>query len=397
MVTFASYALAALAGLLAIPVVVLVLEIGAAIALPRRERSVRAADDPRRRIAVLVPAHNESAGLRPTLDDIKAQLRAGDRLLVVADNCSDDTAAVAAAAGAEVIGRHDPAKIGKGYALDWGLRHLAADPPEIVIIVDADCRLAEDAVDRLASACAETRRPAQALYLMSSPDRSAVNYQVAEFAWRVKNWVRPLGLSTLRLPCQLVGTGMAFPWDVIHSADLASGQIVEDLKLGLDLARAGAPPLFCPSAVVTSRFPTSVEGAGRQRQRWEHGHIGMILSVAPRLVLAAVAGANLGLLALVLDLAVPPLFLLGLLATAAVVVTGLAACAGLSSAALTISAASLIAFMLAVVLSWCTHGRDILPPRALVSIGPYVWSKLRLYRRLLSHGFVSQWIRTDRK
>ena len=108
MVTFASYALAALAGLLAIPVAMFCLEISAAIALPRRERPARAGNEPRRRIAVLVPAHNESTGLRPTIDDIRAQLHAGDRLLVVADNCSDDTAAVAAAAGAEVVARHDP-------------------------------------------------------------------------------------------------------------------------------------------------------------------------------------------------------------------------------------------------------------------------------------------------
>lgn len=397
MLIFASYALVALAGLLAIPVAMFCLEIGAAIALPRRERPARAGNEARRRIAVLVPAHNESTGLRPTIDDIRAQLHAGDRLLVVADNCSDDTAAVAAAAGAEVIERHDPVRVGKGYALDWGLRHLATDPPDIVIIVDADCRLAEHAIDRLAMACAETRRPVQALYLMNAPDRSTINYQVAEFAWRVKNWVRPLGLGALGLPCQLMGTGMAFPWDVIRSADLASGEIVEDLKLGLDLAVAGGPPVFCPSAVVTSSFPVSIEGATRQRQRWEHGHIAIILSVAPRLIRSAVARGNPGLLALALDVAIPPLIVLGLLSTGVLAVAGLAALLGFPSGALTVSAASFCAFMLAVVLAWLTHGRDVLPPRALLSIGPYVFGKLHLYRRLLSDGFVSHWIRTDRK
>ena len=92
------------------------------------------------------------AGLLPTLADIKAQLRAGDRLLVVADNCTDDTAAVAAAAGAEVIARNDPEKIGKGYALEWGLQHLSADPPDIVIVIDADCRLSDNAIENLSTA-----------------------------------------------------------------------------------------------------------------------------------------------------------------------------------------------------------------------------------------------------
>ena len=126
-------------------------------------------------------------------------------------------------------------------------------------------------------------------------------------AGRVKNWVRPLGLMALKLPCQLMGTGMAFPWDVVRSADLASGRIVEDLKLGLDLALSGSPPLFCPSAVVTSEFSVSVKGADAQRERWEYGHINLILTLAPRLLYLAILRGNLGLLALTLDMAVPPL------------------------------------------------------------------------------------------
>ena len=88
-------------------------------------------------------------------------------------------------------------------------------------MIDADCRLAEGAVDQLTTTCLTTGRPVQALYLMTAPEGSAINQQIAEFAWRVKNWVRPLGLSALASPCQLMGTGMAFPWQVIRSADLA--------------------------------------------------------------------------------------------------------------------------------------------------------------------------------
>ena len=123
---------------------------------------------------------------------------------------------------------------------------------------------------------------------MIAPDNSPINYRVAEFAWRVKNWVRPLGLNALNLPCQLMGTGMAFPWEVIRSANLASGSIVEDLKLGLDLTQTGSPPLFCPSACVKSHFPLSIEGAKSQRKRWEEGHISMILTTVPRFIYEAV-------------------------------------------------------------------------------------------------------------
>src|SRR5262245_47349772 len=106
METLVSCSLAVFAGLLAILVAVFCIEIFAAIALPQRERSARPSF--RQRVAVLVPAHDESTGLLPTLADIKSQLLPGDRVLVVADNCDDDTAAVASRTGAEVVERHDP-------------------------------------------------------------------------------------------------------------------------------------------------------------------------------------------------------------------------------------------------------------------------------------------------
>ena len=87
----------------------------------------------RPRIAVVVPAHNESTGVIPTLADVSNQLLAGDRLLLIADNCNDDTAAVASAAGAEVTERNNYNKVGKGYALEWGIRHIAGDHEDHVI------------------------------------------------------------------------------------------------------------------------------------------------------------------------------------------------------------------------------------------------------------------------
>ena len=101
-------------------------------------------------LSILVPAHNEAVGIVEILTAIKSQLLPVDRLLVAADNCSDDTAKVATTAGAEVIERTDPARRAKGYAVDFGIQHLAKRPPDIVIIVDADCMVGQGAIDRLA-------------------------------------------------------------------------------------------------------------------------------------------------------------------------------------------------------------------------------------------------------
>ena len=388
-----SVLLVILAALFTIPVVVFCIEILAAMILPQQEFLLVE----RRRIAVLVPAHNESTGMLGTLDDIKAQLHSGDRFLVVADNCTDDTAAIAEAAGAEVTERHDATRIGKGYALDWGLQHLSVDSPEIVIVIDADCRLATNALDQLAMACAATGRPTQSLYLMTAPEESTINYRVAMFAFRVKNWVRPLGLRVLHLPCQLMGTGMAFPWKLISSAELATGAAVEDLKLGLEMASVGHPPLFCPTARVHSQFPTSVKGAKSQRKRWEQGHLRMIAMTFPRLIYKSITEGNFRLLALALDMAVPPLTLLGMLLGLMLLVSGLGALLGLPFTALIISAASLSAYVLAILLSWLRFGRDILPLTSILSVASYVLGKLPLYRQIVSRGDSSQWIRTDRE
>ena len=164
-------------------------------------------------IAVLIPAHNESSGIIATLHSIQVQLRPQDRLLVVADNCSDDTAEVAERNGAEVINRHDSKNRGKGYALDFGLRYLSQNPPDVVVIVDADCVLGANTLNPLAAIALLRRRPVQTLYLMYAKGLD-LKSKIAEFAWCVKNLVRPLGYANLGLPCQLMGTGMAFPWHI---------------------------------------------------------------------------------------------------------------------------------------------------------------------------------------
>ena len=391
---FISFLIATLAFLLAIPTTVFFIEVVAAIALAQQDYPVPPGNRPRQRVAVLLPAHNESTGILPTLADITVQIRAGDRLLVVADNCTDDTAAVAAAAGAEVVDRNELERKGKGYALAWGLRHLGADPPEIVIIIDADCRVAEGVFDRLAAACAATHRPVQALDLMTAPNGSSINVKVAEFAWRVKNWVRPLGLRALGLPCQLMGTGMALPWDVISSAHLASGSIVEDLKLGLDLTVAGIPPIFCPFPGVSSDFPLTVEGTQRQRLRWEQGQIKAIVTMVPRLFFLAIVRADLNLLALALDAAVPPLSLLAMLVMVMLAVATTATLLGISSAAIFVSSASCVGLISGVFLAWLKYGRDILPRGSILLIFLYACRKIPLYSKILSRN--SEWTRTDR-
>lgn len=379
--------------MLLLPVTVLFVEVLFAIAGDgeggRREEGRRP------RIAVITPAHDEASVIAETLRSILPQLGESDRLLVVADNCSDGTAAIAAAEGAAVTVRKDPARRGKGYALDFGVRHLERDAPEVVIIIDADCQVAPGALDRLARACLESARPVQALYLMRSPKNGGLNMRIAEFAWTVKNLVRPSGLRRLGLPCQLVGTGMAFPWSCISTATLASGHIVEDLKLGIDLALARTPPLFCPEALVTSVFPASDAGILGQRTRWEHGHLGMILAEVPRLLLRSLAPPDAGLMALALDLSVPPLALVTLLTVAVWVASASFYAVSHLAYPLYIATAAAALLTLSVVLSWARYGRQIISLGSLALVGVYALWKVPLYARFLVARQLS-WVRAKR-
>ena len=135
-----------LGALLALPGVVFagfglyLLILALASASGRREQPVVAA--PANRLVVIVPAHNEEQLVARCVTSLLAQSypRALYRVVVIADNCSDGTGSIAAAAGAEVMVRSEADALGKGRALRWATDQLLAAPdrPDAVVVVDAD-------------------------------------------------------------------------------------------------------------------------------------------------------------------------------------------------------------------------------------------------------------------
>jgi cellulose synthase/poly-beta-1,6-N-acetylglucosamine synthase-like glycosyltransferase len=383
--------------LTALPAAILLLETIAAISGAEQAAAPPSNQTTRARVGVLIPAHDEEVALSEIVPSIQRQLRDGDRLLVVADNCSDDTAVLAKRLGAEVAVRTDPTKRGKGFALDHGIRHFADDPPEIVIVIDADCALSDFAIDRLAEICLATNRPVQALYIMLGGPAAPPVTRLREFAWRVKNEIRPGGLRALGLPCHLMGTGMAFPWELIARANLATGALVEDLKLGLELAAAGHSPMFCPAAVVTSEFPVTDEGSRTQQRRWEQGHLGLIAAEIPGLLLTAIRRRNVDLLVLALDAAVPPLSLLAMMVLSTLLLGAGAWAMGIGSAAFVISLMAFLGLMVAMTGCWLTVGRNLLTPSSAFTIAGAFLRKIPFYWRILIRRDRSGWVRTDRR
>jgi len=378
-----------------VPVGVVCLQCLMAITAPRSAPLESGAPDPRPRTAVLMPAHNEASGILAAVQSVLAQLNQGDRLLVVADNCTDDTAAVVASAGAEVVQRHDPDRRGKGYALDFGVRHLEANAPDAVVIVDADCMVAAGAIDTLVRRCQRAGVAVQSLYLMQSPPDAGLKTRMAELAWIVKNHVRPLGFSRLGLPCQLMGSGMAFPWEQLRRAPLASGHIVEDMQLGLDLAAAGTPPMFCPQAIVSSRFPSDDGGLATQRTRWEHGHLQLVFRAGLPLLWRAMVARRLALAAMALDLCVPPLASLVLGLVVWLMLTAIFWWISGAIAPLSLAATALSLLSSVILAAWWRFGRSAVSLWELLSVPAYVLRKIPIYLKLLGKRQV-EWVRTKR-
>lgn len=365
--------------------------------LPARPISTPSTERPS--LAVLIPAHDEASTIGATLATVVPQLRAGDGVVVVADNCADATAAEARAAGAEVVERTDTERRGKGYALDFGVRALEATHPDarIVVVLDADAALAPGSLEALAEQTVRTGRPAQAVYLMvpAAGDESP-RTAVSALAVLIKNLARPAGLSRAGLPMLLTGSGMAFPRDVIRTASLADGNIVEDMALGLALAIDGAPPHLCEAARVTSELPTADSASRSQRTRWEHGHLRTMLTAAPTLLSAGVARLRIDLVALALELVVPPLSLLVAMLVGGAALSALVALVtGASMAPALALIAATVWVGVATLLAWSKWGSGVVPPGALAAVPAYIFWKIPVWI-----GFArspqQEWVRTQR-
>lgn len=377
---------------LLIPTGVLCVECVAAAMAPAKSRTV---ESKRPSIAVLVPAHNEIEVIAATLKTIVPQLLPTDRLVVIADNCTDNTAEIARACGAIAIERNDTSKRGKGYALDYGLKFLAVAPPEVVIIIDADCIVHEKAIEKIAFQALTTGRPVQATYVMERPETSSAKNLISALAFTVKNLVRPAGLKEMNLPCLLTGTGMAFPWDVIVKAPLASGNIVEDMQLAVDLALAGYPATFCPEAKVTGVLPNQTAAATTQRTRWEHGHLQTLLTQVPRLLRGSFSQKRLDLAALALDLSVPPLSLLVMVWLAFMSLAIVITIAGGSWVPTLFFATDGLLILLAILTAWAKFGREEFPLTTLLAVPVYILWKIPVYLAFLVRR-QTHWIRTGR-
>ncbi len=221
---------------------------------------------------VLVPSHDDAGPLRAALPAFASAMRPGrDRLVVIADRCSDDTDEAARAAGAEVVVREDDGSgPGKAGALRFALERLPGDPREPVAIFDADSEPAAGFFEAADSAFAAGGRAFQA-FVNPAPGRALVS-RIAAYSEIVSQRVTDRIRAAVGWGVPLRGTGMVVERGLLENALALCETFVEDLELTLLLGAGGVRVRPLPASVLDPK-PESGAGVVRQRARWLAGNL----------------------------------------------------------------------------------------------------------------------------
>ena len=237
---------------------------------------------------LLIPAHNEELLLPSLLNSLKRLDYPASRfsIHVVADNCSDQTEAVARQGGAVVHARQNLEEPGKGFALAWLLQRLAQQgvDTDAFVILDADTLVSPNFLQVMSAQLGQGRQVIQAYYSVREAHKSW-NSSLRYAALAVLHYLRPQGRMVLGGSAGLKGNGMVFRAEVLKNHQW-SASITEDIEFHMSLVLAGERVWFAPDAVVWGEIPAKLSHSESQHDRWERGRLQMARKYVPQLLQA---------------------------------------------------------------------------------------------------------------
>lgn len=275
-------------------------------------------DGPHKKIAVVIPAHNETLLIETTVTRARQQEYPAEAycIYVIADNCSDDTAEKAQRAGARVLVRSD--NPGKGQGLNEAFNNLLAEDWDAFLVIDADTEMHPQALTRVSDALNDGAAATQLFYGVLNP-KDTIRTVAMEFALSSFNGLRPRGKAPFGISSGIFGNGFCLSRKVLTEVPYLAHSIVEDLEYHLRLLDAGFKVRFIDDAWVKAQMPITAKQAESQRVRWERGRMQMIKAHAGRLLGKAVRG-NLTAFEAFMDVVMPPVSALAMLIIIAAVV-----------------------------------------------------------------------------
>ena len=247
------------------------------VGLVQRVRREKRGQPHLRRYAALISARNEAGVIAELIHSLKRQNYPADLLdiYVVADNCTDLTAAVAQAAGARVYRRADHVRVGKGYALDFLLKKLSEDGLDHYdgyLIFDADNLVDPNFVAEMDRTFDPAKHAAVTSYRNSK--NFGQNWVSAGYSiWflreaRFVNAAR----QALGLSCAVSGTGFLISGDFLRAqGGWPYHLLTEDIQFSAHCVSHGLKIGYCPGAVIYDEQPTSLGQSWDQRLRWSKG------------------------------------------------------------------------------------------------------------------------------
>lgn len=228
--------------------------------------------------AILICARNEAMVIADLIDSLHKQTYPQDRIhiFVMADNCTDNTAELAEAAGAVVYSRTDTVNIGKGYATEALLNHLNEDYPagfDGYFVFDADNLLAPDFIEQMNRTFSDGN---DIITSYRNSKNYGDNWISAGYAlWFLReskylNFARYL----LNTSCSVSGTGFFFSRRVVEEiGGWPFHMLTEDIEFSVNRITSGRKIAFCRDAVLYDEQPVSFSQSWRQRMRWSQGYL----------------------------------------------------------------------------------------------------------------------------
>ena len=248
----------------------------------RQGRSPESGDTALPRLLFLVPAHDEQEMIGHCIQSLTSQnYPASHRdVVVIADNCSDETSDVARSAGAKVLERNDPQHRGKPRALAWAIELLRLDDCDAVVIVDADTEVDAGFAAGLVVHAPLAGKAVQT-YFGTLNEWDNWLTRLAGLLARARYEVVYPAKARAGLNVPLTGNGMCIGRDLLANGGWQSFGLTEDLELYARLTSMGIPIRYSRNSLLYSQEVTTLAQGRTQRDRWARGRLEVLLQSAP--------------------------------------------------------------------------------------------------------------------
>jgi len=231
----------------------------------------------RSRFTILIPAHDEELLLGRTLASVLDLDYPRDRfrVVVIADNCTDRTAEIARAAGAECWERQDEQARGKGEALEWAFRRIDEPDDHAVVVLDADTITGRNLLQVFDAYLDSGSEAIQAANLVERTQDNLFTTFMA-LGNLITNYYVYLPKFRMGSTAFLLGTGMCFRLRQVETYFQEQYSISEDIDYSLRLINNGVRIAFAAETYVETVHPDEIRAASTQRVRWSSGTYGLL-------------------------------------------------------------------------------------------------------------------------